>query len=155
MQSSINYEDLFSVAGKMFSEEIPFNKMLGLKVDSINHEGVAVSFEMRDELVGNYRRGMLHGGVISSVIDAAGGLSALVGVQQKMSGKTLEARIDKFDRVSTIDLRVDFLRPGLGKRFVVRAYTLRAGNKVVVTRIELHNDQDDLIAVGTGSYLVA
>ena len=58
-------------------------------------------------------------------------------------------------RMSTIDLRVDFLRPGLGKRFVVTAYTLRTGNKVVVKRIELHNDQNDLIAVGTGSYFVA
>jgi len=57
--------------------------------------------------------------------------------------------------VSTIDLRVDFLRPGLGKWFVATAYTLRTGNRVAVTRIELHNDRNDLIAVGTGSYVVA
>jgi uncharacterized protein (TIGR00369 family) len=72
-----------------------------------------------------------------------------------MRGKSLEAKLERSSRISTIDLRVDFLRPGLGKRFIATANTLRAGNKVVVTRIELHNDQNDLIAVGTGSYLVA
>lgn len=72
-----------------------------------------------------------------------------------MRGETLEAKLKKSNRVSTIDLCVDFLCPGLGKQFVVTAYTLRTGNKVAVTRIELHNDQNDLIAVDTGSYILA
>jgi len=155
MDNFINSEDFFSAINEMFSEKIPFNKVLGLKVESINPDCVKTLFEMRDELMGNYKRGMLHGGVISSVIDATGGLAAFIGIQEKMCGKTLEARLERSGRISTIDLRVDFLRPGLGKRFVVAAYTLRTGNKVTVTRIELHNDQNDLIAVGTGSYLVS
>ena len=110
---------------------------------------------MRDELMGHYKRGMVHGGVISSVIDVTGGLSAFMGVQEKLQDETVEAKLERSSRISTIDLRVDFLRPGLGKWFVATAYTLRTGNKVAVTRIELHNDQDDLIAVGTGSYVVA
>jgi uncharacterized protein (TIGR00369 family) len=105
--------------------------------------------------MGNFERGMLHGGVISSVIDVTGGLSAAIGIREKFRGETLEAKLKKSGRVSTIDLRVDFLRPGLGKQFVVTAYNLRSGNKVAVTRIELHNDQNDLIAVGTGSYILA
>ena len=112
-------------------------------------------FEMRDELMGNYKRQMLHGGVISSAIDVTGGLAAAISIQEKMSDETLEAKIERSYRISTIDMRVDFLRPGLGKRFVVTAYTLRTGNKIAVTRIELHNDQNDLIAVGTGSYIIA
>ena len=76
---------------------------------------------MRDELMGNFNRGMLHGGVISSVIDATGGLAASIGIQEKMRGKTLEAKLEKSSRISTIDLRVDFLRPGLGKRFIATA----------------------------------
>jgi acyl-coenzyme A thioesterase PaaI-like protein len=47
------------------------------------------------------------------------------------------------------------LRPGIGESFVSTGYTLRTGNKVAVARIELINDRDDLIAVGTGSYVVA
>jgi len=155
MDNFINSEEFLSAINEMFSEKIPFNRVLGLKIESMNPDCVKTLFEMRDELMGNYKRGMLHGGAISSVIDATGGLAAFIGIQEKMRGKTLEAKLERSNRISTIDLRVDFLRPGLGKRFVATAYILRTGNKVVVTRIELHNDQNDLIAVGTGSYLVA
>ncbi|NLW36859.1 MAG: thioesterase family protein [Syntrophorhabdus aromaticivorans] len=155
MDCRVNDEEFFSIVNEMFSEKIPFNKVLGIKVELIGPDRVKTSFGMRDELMGNYERGMLHGGVISSVIDATGGLAAFMSIQEKMRGKALEARFEISGRISTIDLRVDFLRPGLGKRFVATAYTLRTGNKVVVTRIELHNDRNDLIAVGTGSYLVA
>jgi uncharacterized protein (TIGR00369 family) len=154
MDNCTRDEELFSVINEMFSEKIPFNKLLGLKVKSISPDCVKTSFEMRNEFMGYYKRGMLHGGVISSVIDATGGLAAFVGTLEKMQVKTIEATLKRSGSLSTIDLRVDFLRPGLGKRFVTTAYTLRTGKKVVVTRIELHNEQDDLIAVGTGSYLV-
>jgi uncharacterized protein (TIGR00369 family) len=54
----------------------------------------------------------------------------------------------------TIDLRVDYLRPGKGNRFVASGTILRIGKKVAVVRTELRNEQDELIAVGTGTYLV-
>jgi len=78
-----------------------------------------------------------------------------MGIQQRMSGETMEAKLARFERFGTIDLRVDYLRPGVGKFFVATAYPLRTGNKVAVTRIELNNDENDLIAVGTGSYVVS
>lgn len=143
-----------STVHEMFSEKIPFNKLLGLTIDSMDHERVQVSFPMREELVGHYTRGMVHGGVISSIIDVTGGLAAFMGVQEKMADKSLKARIEKFGRVSTIDLRVDFLLPGLGSVFTACAFPLRLGSKVAVTRIELTNEKGDLIAVGTGSYTV-
>jgi uncharacterized protein (TIGR00369 family) len=93
--------------------------------------------------------------VISSVIDVTGGLAAFMGIQQKISDSDLDAKLNRFARLGTIDLRVDYLRPGIGNSFVSTGYALRTGNKVAVTRIELTNDQDDLIAVGTGSYVVA
>ena len=155
MANRTNDEEFVSVVREIFSEKIPFIKVLGLKVESLSYERVRVSFQMRDELMGNYKRGMLHGGVISSVIDAVGGLAALMGAQERMRGKTLATRLEKLERGSTIDLRVDFLRPGMGKWFVATAYALKTGNKIVVTRIELNNDQDDLVAIGTCSYFVA
>ncbi len=153
MNSPINDEEFVSAINEIF-EKVPFNKVLGLKVESIRPDCVKTVFEMRDELKGHYELGMLHGGVISTVLDATGGLAAAMDIQKKTHSESLEAKLERSLRMSTIDLRVDFLRPGLGNRFVVTAYTLRTGNKVVVTRIELHNDQNDLIAVGTGSYIL-
>ncbi len=148
-------EDLFAVITEIFNEKIPFNKVLGIQVAAISYDRVKIVFNMRDELIGNYMRGTLHGGVISSVIDVTGGLAAFMGLQRRMSDKNLDAKLARFGRLGTIDLRVDYLRPGLGRSFVCSGYTLRTGNKVAVTRIELNNDEQELIAVGTGSYIVA
>jgi uncharacterized protein (TIGR00369 family) len=57
-------------------------------------------------------------------------------------------------RLSTIDLRTDFLRPGRGKLFIATAKIIRSGNKVAVARMEMHNEQGDHIAFGTGTYMV-
>ena len=144
----------FSTISEMFNEKVPFHKLLGLTIQSMDRDRVQVKFSMRDELVGHYTRGMVHGGVISSIIDVTGGLAAFMDVQEKMADKGLQAKIEKFGRVTTIDLRVDFLRPGLGSVFTASAFSLRSGSKVAVTRIEFKNEKDELIAVGTGSYTV-
>lgn len=154
MDNCTNDKEFLSLINEMFSEKIPFNKVLGLKVDSMTPDSVKVSFKREDELIGHYTRGTLHGGVISSVIDVTGGLSAFMGIQERIPRDDLEARLARFGAVSTLDLRVDFLRQGLGNWFTATAYPLRTGSKIVVTRTELHNDQNDLIAIGTGSYIV-
>jgi len=135
--------------------KIPFNSLIGLRMESITSDCVKTVFEMRDELVGNYKLRMLHGGVISTAIDATGGIAAVLTLQEKMPGENEEVKIEKSFKISTLDLHVDFLRPGLGERFVVSAYVLRTGNKIAVTRMELHNDRNELIAVGTGAYFFA
>ncbi|MFV1969700.1 MAG: hotdog domain-containing protein [Acidimicrobiia bacterium] len=56
--------------------------------------------------------------------------------------------------MSTTDLRTDFLRPGTGRELTTCAFPLRVGKRLVVTRMELHNETGDLIAVGTGTYVV-
>ena len=140
---------------EVFAEKIPFNRVLGLDVVSLAGETPVLRFNMRPELVGNFMRGNLHGGVISSVIDVCGGLTAFLGLQKKLRDVSIEERLQRFARIGTIDMRVDYLRPGLGQWFEAKGYILRTGNKVAVTRMELHNDADDLIAIGTGAYTVA
>lgn len=140
---------------EVFAEKIPFNKVLGLDVVSLAGETPVLRFNMRPELVGNYMRGNLHGGVISSVIDVCGGLTAFLGLQRKLRDEPIEERLQRFARIGTIDMRVDYLRPGLGEWFEAKGYLLRTGNKVAVTRMELHNDSGELIAIGTGAYTVA
>jgi acyl-coenzyme A thioesterase PaaI-like protein len=63
--------------------------------------------------------------------------------------------VERFSRIGTIDLRVDYLRPGQGEWFIARGFPLRTGNKVAVTRMELLNDRAELIAVGTAAYTVS
>lgn len=147
--------DLLTAIHEIFAEKIPFNRVLGLDVVSLHHDNPTLRFDMRPELIGNFVRGNLHGGVISAVLDTTGGMTAFLGLQQKLKDEPITARIERFGRISTIDMRVDYLRPGLGKSFECRGSLLRTGNKVAVTRMELFNDSGALIATGTGAYTVA
>ncbi len=147
--------ELLAFIAEIFNERIPFNRVLGLRVESLDYEHPRIRFDMHDELVGNYMRGNLHGGVISAAIDVCGGLAAFLGVQQRLRDEPLERKLERFGQLGTIDLRVDYLRPGFGKWFEVTGSVLRTGKRVAVTRIELKSDQGELIAVGTGAYVVA
>lgn len=130
---------------------IPFNRYLGLHADSIDEDSAVVHLDMRDELIGNFQDGVLHGGVISATFDVVGGMAAMVTAA--LREETIEDSIQRLRPTSTIDLRVDYLRPGAGERFVARGFTLRAGSRVAVTRMEMHNEKGDLLAVGTGTYI--
>jgi len=133
---------------------LPFNKVLGLEIASLDGEHPRIRFDMRPELIGNIHHGILHGGVTSAVLDVAGGLVAFMGLVKNLAHIPVAERMQRFARIGTIDLRIDYLRPGKGKWFEATGYTLRTGNKVAVARMELHNDTGELIAVGTGAYLV-
>ena len=146
---------LFDAIAALFNEKIPFNRVLGVRLELLRYDLVKARLEMRDELVGNYMHGSLHGGVISALLDVTGGLAAFMGIQQKLAESSLEKKLKQFGKLGTIDLRVDYLRPGLGRLFISSGYSLRTGNKVAVTRIELNNEKGALIAVGTGSYVIA
>lgn len=147
--------EVFAFVRRIFAEKIPFNHLLGVEIVSTSYESARVRFDFREELVGNFHRGSLHGGVVSSTLDLTGGLVAFLSAVKNAEGRTVEEKVERLANVGTIDLRVDYLRPGIGAHFFASAYLLRSGNKVAVTRMELHNDEDSLIAVGTGAYLVA
>jgi uncharacterized protein (TIGR00369 family) len=138
-----------------FLEQIPFNKVLGLRPTKLSQQYCEFKMNMRDDLVGNFLQGILHGGVISTALDVTGGAMALVAAWQRLKDRNVPSseRPKTLSKLGTIDMRVDFLQPGKGKEFTIGATLLRIGNKVAVTRMEFKNEKDDLIAVGTGTYL--
>jgi uncharacterized protein (TIGR00369 family) len=154
MRARSDVDDVLSIIHEVV-EKIPFNKVLGLLVESLDLDRPSVKLEMREELIGNFIRGSLHGGVISSTLDFMGGLVAFLSVLKTLEGHPPPVMAARFAKIGTIDLRVDYLRPGIGRHFIATGYVLRTGKKVAVTRMELHNEQRELIAVGTGAYMIA
>lgn len=136
-----------------FMQQIPFNNHIGLQVHSFENDEAVFKINMRDELVGNWLHGILHGGVIASALDVAGGTAALVGAYRRQEDLPKDERVKNLSKLGTIDMRVDYLRPGKGKEFYASASILRIGSKVAVTRMEFKNEEDELIAVGTGTYM--
>ena len=136
-----------------FMEQIPFNRHVGLKVHKMTPDEVVFKINMRDELVGNWLQGILHGGVIATALDVAGGAVALVGAYARLEDLPKEEKVKSLSKLGTIDIRVDYLRPGKGKEFYASASILRIGSKVAVCRMEFKNEEDHLLAVGTGTYM--
>jgi len=133
--------------------QIPFNRVLGLEVTHIAPAGVTVEFVSRPELVGNVALGILHGGVISAALDLVGCMTALAGLLDTEDDLDPQEIAARFSRFGTIDLRIDFLRPGAGERFRAQGTPLRLGRRVSVVRMELHNDAGTMIASGVGTYI--
>ena len=115
---------------EIFEEKIVFNRVLGLKVLSLYADGAIGRIDMRPELVGHYAYNRVHGGAIS-------------------------AGLDRFTRLGTIDLRVDYLRPGIGDHFELHAKVLRLGSRVASTRMEFFGPDGTLMATGAGAYIVS
>lgn len=134
---------------KVMEQHIAFNKYLGLKVESFDLAAPKLRFDMRPELVGNPARQILHGGVISAALDVAGGFAIMLSLAAEMTGIPTS-----FPNMGTIDLRVDYLRPGRGKYFIATARIVRQGKRIAVTHMELHNDEGKLIATGGAAYVV-
>ena len=138
---------------EMFEDSIPFHKILDLKVEGLEFGQPTIKVNMQNKLVGNFVHGKLHGGVISSLLDIIGGMVVFVDLTNQRDLHSAEERIAQFAKMGTIDIRVDYLRPGFGNEFIGSAHVLRTGSRVAVTRMELHNDENSLIAAGTGAYV--
>lgn len=150
------FEDEF-VAGlkKVFEEMIVFNQVLGLKITSLQPTEVRGRITMKPELVGHFSFNRLHGGVISAGLDAMGGLAVMAAIGARHMDETPMQRLQRFGKLGTIDLRVDYLRPGIGEHFELRAEVMRLGSRVASTRMEFLGADGKLLSTGAGAYIVA
>lgn len=154
-RSAGEQERLEAALVELFERRITFNQTLGLKITSVQPDDVRATFEMRPELVGHYAYGRLHGGVISAVLDAMGGLALMVGIATRHPHDPAPQVLQRFAKMSTIDLRVDFLRPGQGARFTATAEVTRLGGRIGSTQMRLVNEEGMLIATAAAAYVVA
>ncbi len=123
-----------------FSRDIPFNQTLGMRLDEIGEGTCRVSIPFRKDLIGDPWRPALHGGVIAALIDVAGGLAGFASLRPG-------------DRLSTIDMRVDYLRPAALEDLVADARVVRTGNRVCACDILVWQHRpDELIATGKAVY---
>jgi uncharacterized protein (TIGR00369 family) len=139
----------------LFQRRITFNQTLGLQIQSVQPGDVRATFDMRPELVGHYAHGRLHGGVISATLDHMGGLAVIVGIAARHPHDTVQQVMARFTKVGTIDMRVDYLRQGLGRQFTVTAEVMRLGGRIGSTQMRLVNDEGTLLATGAAAYVVA
>ncbi|MDP1733497.1 MAG: thioesterase family protein [Sulfuritalea sp.] len=140
---------------RIFEEMIVFNQVLGLKVTSIKADRVTGRIDMRHELIGHYSFNRIHGGVISAGLDAMGGLAVMAAIGARHMDEEPSQRLHRFSKLGTIDLRIDYLRPGISDHFELRAEVLRLGSRVATTRMEFLGADGKLLSTGAGAYIVS
>ncbi len=119
-----------------------FNRFLGIRCVAITDHDVHLSLPFRPEFVGDPMRPALHGGIMSTLADVAGGMAVWSGLE------------DPRARVATIDLRIDYLRPGRLETLDARAHVVRKGNRVGVVDVVLFHptNEDHTVATGKAVY---
>jgi uncharacterized protein (TIGR00369 family) len=116
-------------------QDVPFNRHLGFRVLEIREGYVKTLIVYQPDFIGDPRRPALHGGFLASVVDACGGLAVWT-------------HFDIEDLISTVDMRVDYLRPGPDKDIVAESRVVRTGNRVsVVNTIIYPSDAPEQILV--------
>ena len=74
--------------------------------------------------------------MISATLDVVGGLAIALA---SLAKKAEETPARQFPNIGTIDLRIDYLRPGRGKFFIASGRVVRLGGRVAVAHMELVN----------------
>ncbi|MEM9050185.1 MAG: PaaI family thioesterase [Pseudomonadota bacterium] len=128
---------------RAIAEAIPFSKALGLVLTDagLGHAELSVPFDAR--LVGDPETGVLHGGVVTALLDSCCGSAVLLHSDRPAS-------------TATIDLRIDYMRgskPGQG--LIARARCYHTTRFVAFVRaVAFETDEADPVAVATGAFTV-
>lgn len=103
-----------------------------------HRDGVTVECPIRSDLLNS--TGVLHGGVIAAIADEAAWHAMLHAYGDRVA--------------TTTELKVNYLRPMAGKQVSARAYTLRAGKALHVSRVDLFDAHRKLSAVAVVTYML-
>jgi uncharacterized protein (TIGR00369 family) len=126
---------------RLMEQHSPFNRLLGLKGESIERGRAVMLLPVREDFIGDPTRPALHGGVVSALVDTAGGAAAW-------------SALGPGDSVSTVDLRVDYLEPAtLRGPLRAEAVLLRKGNRVCHVRVSV-TQEGVLVAEGSAVYSI-
>ena len=136
-------QDHLAFVRRIMDELIPFNRILGIEVVELSDGHAVLALPYRESLIGDPARPALHGGVLSALADTSGGAAVWTAIGND-------------DRVSTIDLRVDYLRPGPLERLLAIGDVLRVGNRAGVAAIRIVPEArpEEVIAEDKGVYSV-
>ena len=123
---------------------VPHNRELDLTVFDFSHSRGEVFMRLpyAERLVGNPDDGVLHGGAITSLMDAACGMAVMV-------------RLGQGAPIATLDLRIDYLKPAApGQDVVAHTECYKVTRSVAFVRgFAHHGDESDPIAAVAASFI--
>jgi uncharacterized protein (TIGR00369 family) len=147
--------EFIAAINDIFDNKIVFNHTLGIKVLSASATEVTASIAMKPELVGHFAYNRLHGGVISACLDTIGGHAVMATMGARHIDEPIAKRLERFNKLGTIDLRIDYLRPAIGAHFTMRGQVLHLGSRLARSRMEFLGADGTLLSTGSAAYIVS
>jgi uncharacterized protein (TIGR00369 family) len=128
---------------KRFAEAVPHNRALGVRLVELSGDEVVSELPYDPKLVGNPEAGFLHGGAITSLIDATCGMAVPIKMMRPVP-------------IATLDLRIDYLKPPApGKSVLCRAVCYKTTRNVAFVRATADcGDRDDPVAAAAGTFII-
>ena len=122
---------------------IPHCAEIGVKVHEMDADGVTFSMDYQERFAGNPVSGILHGGIITTLIDTAAGMC-------------IYARLKQYMPIATLDLRIDYLKPATpGEELFTRATCYKVTKQIAFVRaIAYHDDPEDPVANSVGTFML-
>lgn len=133
--------------------DTPYHQSLGLVFSLNEGKFVTGTFSKQERLLGNVRRNMIHGGVLTGVFDALGGVICSVALVEKYKHLGMEKGARKLQRLCTIDLRTDFIAPAKGQTFEAKGEIINLGSSIILVDMFMYDDSEKLIAKASATYM--
>ncbi|MCL6262766.1 PaaI family thioesterase [Craterilacuibacter sp. RT1T] len=127
--------------GQLFVS-LPHCQTLGMQWVGVEGRKPTLKIEWREDLVGNPASGVIHGGVITSLVDTTSAIA-------------VTANLPDFETIATLDLRIDYLTAAKpGKPIFCTAECYRLAGQVAFTRAICYQDSVDApIAHGVATFM--
>ena len=126
---------------KRFFMDLPFSKFLGLNLDRLGGGRAEMSMPYQKKLIGDPKTGVIHGGVVTTLLDSCCGAAVMTAGNPKFP-------------TATIDLRIDYMRPAQPEHLIVaEAKCYRITTTVVFVRATAQDGTKEIpIATATGAF---
>lgn len=121
----------------------PHATSIGIETLDVSPGKVTVKIAYDERFVGDPRSGVIHGGVITALLDDC-------------SGSAVNSANDVDGAIATLDLRIDYMRPATPKRDIFAyCHCFRITNSVAFVRgVAYHDTPDDPIAASTAAFML-
>ena len=117
----------------------PFHELVGIRLVRIHRDGVTIECKVRPELLN--ASGVLHGGVTATLADAAVGMA-------------ITQRLGRAGAATTVEMKLNYLRPVSGRKITARARLLRVGSTLCVGRVDIFDDGEELVGTALVTYML-
>ncbi|BCW90643.1 hypothetical protein sos41_38160 [Alphaproteobacteria bacterium SO-S41] len=127
----------------MMLRSIPHADALGMTLVEIGDGSAVAKIAYAEHLIGNPDTGVVHGGVITSLLDNTAGLA-------------VQARLQSLGGIATLDLRIDYMKPAVaGEDIYAFVECYRATSSIAFVRgVAYHTDRADPIAAVAGAFML-